>query len=96
MRQLIAALLVLALAGCAMGPKPVTTPPPAPRLTSPSPTSLAACEPPVKLRAGPLTQKQAEIAWGVDVDHLVECGARHRILANYIRKRDAGLASSAK
>ncbi len=56
---------------------------------------MAACEPPVKLKAGPLTQQQVETAWGVDDDHLIDCGARHRILANYIRKRDAGLTGTA-
>lgn len=89
-------LLLLALVGCSLGPKPLTTPPPAPRLTPPSLTALADCEPPLKLRKGPLTQQQAETAWGVDDDHLVQCGARHKILANYIRKRDAALTSQGK
>ncbi|MDB6036030.1 MAG: hypothetical protein JWM16_6368 [Verrucomicrobiales bacterium] len=84
-------LAVLLLAGCSISPKPVTTPPPKPHITAPSLTALADCDGPVKLRDGPLTQQQAENLWGVDDDRLVACGKRHKILANYIRKRDAGL-----
>ena len=91
MRPLIL-IAVLLLAGCATAPKPGTTPPPPPKIAAPSPSSLAACEPPVKLRAGAMTQQQVETAWAVDVDHLIECGSRHRILVNYVRKRDAGLS----
>ena len=96
MKALATLLAVLLLAGCSMSSKPVTTPPPKPRLTPPSLTSLADCNAPVKLRAGPLTQQQAENLWGADTDSLIDCGRRHRILANYIRKRDAGLAGSAR
>ena len=91
MKPFLAIVAVIALAGCSMTPHPVTTPPPRPKLTPPSLTSMAECEAPAKLRKGPLTQQQAEIAWAVDDDHLIQCGARHKILANYIRKRDAGL-----
>jgi|GEM_PF-6676125 len=91
----VSAICMLALlAGCSISPKPVTTPPPAPKITPPSPAAMADCEPPLKLRAGPLTQQQAETAWGVDDDHLLECGARHKILASYIRKRDAALTGA--
>lgn len=96
MRPIILIITLMALAGCATTPRPVTTPPPPPKIAAPSPSSLAACEPPVKLRAGPMTQQQVETAWAVDVDHLVDCGARHRILANYVRKRDAALTEVAK
>ena len=91
MKPFLAIVAVISFAGCSMTPHPVTTPPPRPKLTPPSLTSMAECEAPVKLRKGPLTQQQAEIAWAVDDDHLIQCGARHKILANYIRKRDAGL-----
>jgi hypothetical protein len=94
--RLIAIIGLALLAGCSLTPKPVVTPPPAPRLTAPSPTALADCELPLKLKSGPLTQQQVEIAWGVDDDHLIACRDRHRILANYIRKRDAGLAGAAR
>lgn len=96
MKSIPALALMLALAGCSLSPKPVTTPPPAPRITPPSLSSLAACDGPVQLRAGPLTQQQVENLWGVDDDRLIQCAERHRILANYIRKRDAGLTSQGK
>jgi hypothetical protein len=96
MKPILALALLLAVAGCSLSPKPVTTPPPSPRITPPSLTSMAPCEGPVQLRAGPLTQQQVENLWGVDDDRLVECAARHKILANYIRKRDAGLTSQPK
>lgn len=92
MRPIILIVAMMALAGCAMTPKPVVSPPPPPKLAAPSLTALADCADPVVLKAGPATQQQVEIAWGVDDDHLRECKARHRILANYIRKRDAGLS----
>jgi hypothetical protein len=85
-------LLLVPLAACGDPARTLVTPPPVPRITPPSPVALADCQPPVKLRAGPATQQQVEIAWSVDNDHLIDCGRRHKILANYIRKRDAGLA----
>jgi hypothetical protein len=94
MRRFATLAMLVALAGCATTPKPVTTPPPKPRITAPSPTAMADCERPLALRDGPLTQQQAENVLGINADHLIECGARHRILANYIRMRDAGLAGT--
>lgn len=96
MKALATLLAVVALAGCSMTPHPVTTPPPKPRITPPSLTSMAECQTPVKLAKGPLTQQKAEIAWGIDDDRLMQCAARHKILANYIRKRDAGLTANAR
>ncbi len=96
MRPIILIIVAMLLAGCSLSPKPLVTPPPRPQVTAPSQSAMADCIGPVKLRTGPLTQQQAEIAWGVDDDHLIDCAARHKILANYIRKRDAALTSQGK
>lgn len=87
-------IIALMVTGCSISPKPVVTPPPKPRLAAPSLTTMAPCWLPVKLQKGPATQKQVEIAWGVDDDHLSDCAARQKILANYIRKRDAELTGT--
>ncbi len=92
MKPLILVAAALLLAGCSLSPKAVTTPPPKPHITPPSITSLADCDGPVKLRSGPLTQQQVENLWGIDDDRLIDCVRRHKILANYIRKRDAALS----
>lgn len=52
MRVMAICMLVL-LTGCSISPKPVTTPPPAPNITPPSPTAMADCEVPLR-RTPPL------------------------------------------
>lgn len=89
--RVLALLLLLPLAACGDPAKTLVTPPPRPHITPPSQIAMADCDDPVKLQKGPATQQQVEALWGVDDQHLVDCKARHRILANYIRKRDAGL-----
>ena len=65
MRLIVLFALLLPLAACGDPARTLVTSPPAPKITPPSPTSLAACAPPVVLPAGPATQKQVEIAWAV-------------------------------
>lgn len=92
MKWIAVPCLCLLLAACAAAPKVTVTPPPRPQIPLPSPTALADCAAPVALRDGPATQQQVEAAWGADVDHLIDCGARHKILATYVHHVVSGLA----
>lgn len=95
MKHLLALSIVLALAGCDPG-QTLVTPPTPPHLV-PAPQALTTrCEPPVVLRKGALTQQQDETAWGVDDDHLIQCGHRLDSLAQYYAKRDAAIMGASK
>jgi uncharacterized lipoprotein len=93
-RMAVAALLVLALAACST--TSIVTPPDRPRLDAPDSVSMKACQKPINLPAGEMTQQDIEKYWGRDRSHQIECAKRHKILADYIRNRDAGLTSTKK
>ncbi len=70
-------------------------PPEKPRLDMPDSVSMAPCADPVKLPKGEKTQQELEYYWGLDVDHLIACGAGKGVLVRFIRNRDASLRATA-
>ena len=84
-----AALLALSLAACST--TGIVAPPDRPRLDAPDSASMKSCQKPINLPAGEMTQRDIEKYWGLDRSHQIECAKRHKILADYIKKRDAGL-----
>jgi hypothetical protein len=50
------------------------------------------CAAPVRLAGKPMSAGEVERHWGKDRVSLAECKARHKALADWRRKRDAGLA----
>lgn len=89
-----AALLATSLAGCAT--TGTVAPADKPHIAPPSAVSLQDCLLPVNLPPGDMTQQQIEKYWGTDRAHQIDCARRHKILADYIRQRDAGLTGDAK
>lgn len=87
----VAALSAILLALAACSTTGIATPPDRPRLDAPDSVSLRGCLLPTKLPAGAMTQKDIEKYWGLDRSHQIDCAKRHKILADYIKKRDAGL-----
>ena len=85
----LAALVIMALAACSTTGTIMS--PDKPRLDAPDTVSLRGCELPVKLPAGKMTQRDIETYWGLDRTHQIDCAKRHKILADYIKNRDAAL-----
>ncbi|WP_177230880.1 dehydrogenase [Rhizobium sp. NFR07] len=84
--------LALVLAACSVSTKSVNVAPvKPPAIVAPDSALLKACDRPVLLEHGPLTQAQVEELWITDRAALLACYRRHLALRNYIVDRDEAL-----